>query len=86
MECKHGKNSVPKIEDVEDALFKYHFFNEFEELSDENSSYKSRTVIVVSSGGKTTKEFSDELKDISNECKIKYTFGIMIINWLFIMV
>jgi len=69
LECKHGKNSVPKIEDVEDALFKYHFFNEFEELSNENSSYKSRTVIVVSSGGKTTKEISDELKDISNECK-----------------
>ena len=43
---------------------------EFDELSDENLSYKSRTVIVVSSGGKTTKEISDELKDISNECKI----------------
>ena len=69
LECKHGKNSVPKIDDVEDALFKYHFFNEFEELSDENSAYKSRTVIVVSSGGKTTKEISDKLKDISDECK-----------------
>jgi len=69
LECKHGKNSVPTPADVSDALFKYHFFNEFKELSDENSSYKSRTVIVASSEGKATKEISDGLRDIFNECK-----------------
>ena len=45
------------------------FFNQINEFSDEESTYKTKTVIVASSGGKTTKEILNELNEISQECE-----------------
>ena len=68
LECKHSKNGI-KADDIEDALFKYHFFNQINEFSDGDSTYNTKTVIVASSGGKTTKEILNELNEISQECE-----------------
>tara|TARA_Y100001936_G_scaffold4720_1_gene4280 strand:- start:39 stop:1187 length:1149 start_codon:yes stop_codon:yes gene_type:complete len=68
LECKHSKNGI-KADDIEDALFKYHFFNQINEFSDGNSTYDTKTVIVASSEGKTTKEILSELNEISEECE-----------------
>jgi hypothetical protein len=68
LECKHSKNGI-KADDIEDALFKYHFFNQINEFSDGGATYNTKTVIVASSGGKTTTEILNELNEISQECE-----------------
>jgi len=45
------------------------YFNQINEFSDGGATYNTKTVIVASSGGKTTKEILNELNEISQECE-----------------
>lgn len=72
MEMKHAKEGKPKMADIKDALFKFHFYGNISELHNDEGRLKPIPVLVASSGNLKTVELSaaKEFDILKKECMI----------------
>ncbi len=72
IEMKHSKNKIPSLDDIKDALFKFHFYNSIIKCHDENNiELKTKPALLLSSGELSSSELknSKKLDPILKECQ-----------------